>query len=186
MEQTTVRELMVPLDELPTVAGSATLAAAIAVLRTARTNATERLPYRLVLVTDDSGRVIGKLGHLAFLRGLLQTPGESPVEGAFDRAGVDPELVSAMTGHLRFFHENFSACCERADYVRIADVMTPVTDSVDANEPLAAGIRALLDRQQLSVFVRRGHEVVGLLRLADVFDWIADAVTPRVVGSGGR
>lgn len=186
MELTTVREVMVPLDELPTVRTDATLAEAMAVLRSAQQRTSGRLPYRLVLVVDERGSVVGKLGHQGFLRALLESaPRSGPDAEAFARAWVDPDLLSTMTGHLRFFQETFSACCNRAHWVRIGDVMVPVTDSVEENAPLATGIRALLEWQQLSVFVRRGDEVVGLLRQADVFDWIADTVGDPARGSGG-
>jgi len=186
MEMTTVHEVMVPLDELPTVRTDATLGEAMTVLRSAQQSTNGRLPFRLVLVVDERGSVVGKLGHQGFLRALLESaPRSGPDADAFARAWVDPDLLSTMTDHLRFFQETFSACCGRAHWVRMGDVMVPVTDSVEEDEPLVAGIRALLERQQLSVFVRRGDEVVGLLRQADVFDWIADAVGDRPDRSGG-
>ena len=185
METTTVRDLMVPLEELPSAPADASLAEAMAVLQAAHAGPSGRLQYRVVLAVDAAGAVIGKLGHQAFLRGLLATAARSaPDTAAFDRAWVDPDLVSKMTEHLRFLQETFSECCERASWVRVRDAMVPVSESIADDAPIAAGIRALLDRGLLSVFVRRGDAIVGLLRQADVFDWIANAVTGSAATGG--
>ena len=185
MERTTVHDLMVPLAELPSVSADATLAEAVEVLRAARATPSGRHRYRLVLAVDDDGAVVGKLGHQAFLKGLLATASRSgPDTAAFDRAWVDPDLVATMTEHLRFLQETYSECCDRASWVRVREAMVPVSESVAADAPIAAGVRALLDRGLLSIFVRRGDAIVGLLRQADVFDWIATAVTGAADAGG--
>lgn len=172
-----VRDIMLPLTDVPTVGLDATLAEAVRVLResqTARPNG--RLPYRLVLVLDRSGRVVGKLGHLAFLQALQPGAVASPEFSELDRAGVASELIDSLRGHMRLLHAQLDDCCRRAETLRVADAMQPVTVSVDVTASLTEAATALLAAQTLSILVRRGSEVVGLLRLADLFDVVAEEI----------
>ena len=89
-----VKDVMLDLQQVPKVHQDATLAEAIQALDCAQQQRPGgRLPYRVVLVLDDDDEVVGKLGHMAFLKTL--EPGyESPDSRAtMDRAGVDPDLV---------------------------------------------------------------------------------------------
>ena len=118
MKATLVRDVMVPLDDVPTVRADATLADAVRQLDVAQARRPEgRSKYRAVLVVDDQGRVVGKLGHLVFLRAF--EPGyERPVDlERLDRAGVDPDLVESISGHLRFWQDDLESCCRRAAHL---------------------------------------------------------------------
>ena len=172
-----VRDVMLPLTDVPAVSVDATLAEAVRVLRESQAERPGgRLPYRLVLVLDRSGRVVGKLGHLAFLQALQPGAAASPEVGELDRAGVPPELIDSLRGHMRLLHGQLDDCCRRAAALRVGDAMQPVTVSVDITASLAEAATALLDAQTLSILVRRGPEVVGLLRLADLFDVVAEEI----------
>ena len=177
MKATLVRDVMVPLDDVPTVRDEETLADAVRRLDAAQTRRPEgRSKYRAVLVVDDRGRVVGKLGHLAFLKAF--EPGfERPLDLArLDRAGVDPDLVESISGHLRFWQDDLGSCCRRAAHLLVRDVMHPVDHSLVEDTPLLVAISTLTRLQTLSIPVRRGERVVGLLRLADLYDVIAELI----------
>ena len=71
METKRVKDLMVPLDEYGVVPQDATLIDAILKYEEAmKKRDRSRQPYRAVLVVDNKGQVIGKLGQLAFLKAL--------------------------------------------------------------------------------------------------------------------
>jgi hypothetical protein len=131
---------------------------------------------------NDRGQVVGKLGHLAFLRGV--DPGyERQVDlAALDRAGVDRELIESISGHMRFWQEDLIACCHRAAHLRVGDVMRQVDEAIEQDSPLTTAISTMVRLQTLSIPVRRGDEVVGLLRLADVYDIVATVMTGQRSG----
>lgn len=170
-----VKDVMVPLDDVPIVPPEATLADAVQVLRAAdASRPAGRPPYRAVLVVDARGQVLGKLGQLTFLRAI--EPGwEAPADlAALDRAGVDPGLVSSIADHQRFWHEDLHGCCHRAAHRRVTEVMLEATESIPETASLEQAIAAISRLGRLSLLVRGGSTVVGLLRLSDLFEIVSD------------
>jgi CBS domain-containing protein len=178
METWSVRDIMLSLTDVPTVREEATLLEAVCALDRAQRRRREGASrYRAVLVVNARGQVVGKLGHLAFLRAI--EPGfESPADrDTLDRAGVDPDLLESLSGHRRFWHGELEECCRRSAHVTVREVMHPLAESVDADTPLIQAVSTLVRLQVLSIPVREAGQVVGLLRLADLYDLIAHLIT---------
>ncbi|MFZ5981745.1 MAG: CBS domain-containing protein, partial [Candidatus Zixiibacteriota bacterium] len=76
--------------------------------------------------------------------------------------------------NFRFFQEDLCDLCKRARNINVVDVMRPVTESIDENASLSEAIHKMVMWSTLSVLVTRGNDVVGLLRLSDVFQAVAD------------
>jgi CBS domain-containing protein len=171
----TVKDVMLLLDDVPTVPPEATLADAARALREADENRpADRPPYRAVLVVDARGQVLGKLGQLGFLRAL--EPGwEAPADRAtLDRAGIDPGLLDSIAEHQRFWQEGVLACCHRAAHRRVTDVLLEATETIPEDTSLQQAIATMSRLGRLSLLVRRGSEIVGLLRLSDLFEVVSD------------
>jgi CBS domain-containing protein len=174
MQAACARDVMLPLDDVPTIHESATLRDAVRALALAQERRPPgRPPYRAVLVVNDGGQVVGKLGHLSFLAAL--EPGHEPLE-ALDRAGLAPDLIASISDHLRLLRPGIEDLCLRAAHLRVGDVMRRLDESIDEHAPLSEAIASLVRLQTLSILVRRGTEVVGLLRLADLYDLVAGMI----------
>ena len=93
-----------------------------------------------------------------------------------DRAGLSPDSISTVMSHMRFFQEDLGNLQQRAKSIRACDVMHPVGDSIDETAPLQDAIESFGAGQTLSILVKRGREVVGVLRLSDLFQEIATQV----------
>ncbi len=174
MKATVVQDVMLPLVDVPTIPEDATLADAVSALaRAQHRRPAGRLPFRVILVVNSHGHVVGKLGHLAFVQAL--EPGFEPPDEreTLQRAGVDPALVESLSQYRRFWEGDLELACHRAAQLRVGDVMRGVGESVDVSMPLLQAISALVRLGTLSVLVRRGDLAVGLLRLADVYEYTA-------------
>jgi len=185
MEPQCVRDVMLPLDDVPTVSVGATLLDAVCTLERAQVRRPAGASrYRFVLVLNEQGQVVGKLGHLAFLRAI--EPGfERPRElEALDRAGVDADLIDSISRYRRLWQEGLRDCCRRVAQLRVADVMRPVDESIADDAPLLTAVSTLVRLQSLSIPVRRGDLVVGVLRLADLYDVIANQIAREGCGDG--
>lgn len=177
MNKKQVKDLMVPIDQYAVVSQTATVHDAIMALDEAQKNLPPgRQPYRAVLVIDAQKNVIGKIGQLGFLKALEPKYNVLGDMEKLARAGVSPEVIASMMDHYRLFQDNLSDLCERASTMRVAAVMRPVTESIDADAPLSDAIHQLVVQQTLSVLVRRCGRTVGLLRLSDLFDAVAEYV----------
>lgn len=186
MNEKVVKDLMVPLDDYPVVSQDATLLEAILEFEAAQKKRDRgRQPHRAVLVVDENGKVIGKLGQLAFLKALEPQRNILSDMSRLSVAGVSSEFISSMMSHYRFFQDSLSDLCFRARNIKVRDVMLPVTVSIDANAPLGEAIYKIVAEQTLSILVTRGEKIIGLLRLSDLCQEVAEEMK-KLTGEQGE
>ena len=170
MELKSIRDLMVSLDDYAVVFENATLREAVMALEAAQQRLpVERHPHRAVLVRDARDRVIGKIGMLSFLRALEPGSYKSTDFDVVARPGVSAQSIAEMKEHFRLLEESVADLCRSAGGLPVRNIMEPVGDGIDENASLGEAIHQLVLRQVQSVLVKRGPEVVGLLRLSDLF-----------------
>ncbi len=172
-----VSSIMLPLSEYAVVAPDATLAEAIDVLhKTQEGPAAHRHPHRAVLVRDQSGTIVGKLGHLDFLRVLLAERMALSQPDILERAGVSDDMKQSSAGVFELMGEAVVDVRLRARSVRVIDVCTPATASISIHATLLEATRAFLTHHSLSLLVSDEGRTVGILRLADLYDELARQV----------
>lgn len=171
MAASQVKDLMVSLDDYALLPGTATLLDAVRALEEAQAKLPSgRQPHRAVLVTDDGGKIVGKVGQLAFLKALEPKYDLNSDRSHLEVAGVGSEMFDSMREHARLFQIELDQLCQRARFVRLKEVMHPISCSIAESATLAEAIHLLIAAQTLSLLVTRDREVVGLLRLSDVFE----------------
>lgn len=174
MNKTHIKDLMVPLDDYALVSQDATVLDALLALEQAQARlAPGRQKHRAVLVVDGNRRVIGKIGQLGFLKALEP---KYNIMGDLDRAaltGISSEFISSMLRHYNFFQDDLGNLCLRAGALPVAEVMRPVTESIDENATLGEVLHKMVMLQTLSLLVTRQGEVVGLIRQSDLFEEVS-------------
>jgi hypothetical protein len=126
-----------------------------------------------VLVVDRHRKIVGKIGQFAFLAALEP---KYNLLGDLDKlqtSGISPEIVSLAMDHYRFFEEDLSDLCQRGSAMKAADAMHPLSESVEVSASISDAIHKIVVWQHQSLLVTRGDEVVGLIRLSDLYDEIA-------------
>jgi hypothetical protein len=187
MTSRAITHLVVPLDEYAVVSHRATLREAMATLaRVQETTGNDRKPPQAVLVRDDNGRVIGKVGQLAFLKALQAGYRRPRQFEELHRAGVSSEQISSIIEHSKFLHDSFDDLCLHARSIPVTDAMDPVTESVEETALLSAALQKIVARQMLSILVARQGEVVGLLRAVDLVDEALRVMTEEDAAEAGR
>lgn len=172
-----VRDLMLPLSEYAVVSEDATLREALLALDAAQQQLPpDRQPHRAVLVRNQAGKIIGKAGQLTFLKALEPKYRVLGDLETMARAGVTTEFVTSIMDNLGFWQNSISASCLRAGCIRIKDFMMPVTECIDEDAFLTEAVHRIVVRQTLSILVTRHSEVVGILRLSDLFTEIASCI----------
>jgi len=183
MDTKLVKDLMLPLDHYAVVDQEATLLDALKALEAAQMNLPPgRHRHRGVLIRDKAGRIVGKIGQLAFLKALEPKYNVLGDLGTLARAGVNAEFISSMMDHYQFFQDNFTDLCPRACRIGVSEVMHPVTENIDENASLREAIHRIVMLQTLSILVMRNGQVVGLLRLSDLFDEVAREMKAQAEG----
>ncbi|MCX7908714.1 MAG: hypothetical protein N2560_04265 [Ignavibacteria bacterium] len=177
ISQKKVKDIMVPIEMYPTIRKGASMLDAIVRLNEAVKNAPPNVPqYRAVLVLDENNKVIGKVGHFAFLKGL-----EPKYKDLFDidklsRVSLSPDFIETLFEKFSLWQEPTIDLCSLASKIKVEDIMQSVEESVDEDETLPLAIHKILMWQCLSVLVKRGNEVVGILRTSDLINEIENCI----------
>ncbi|MCU0586844.1 MAG: CBS domain-containing protein [Syntrophobacteraceae bacterium] len=179
MQATSVKELMVPLADYATVSDDATLGDAVAALEEARRRVeADREKHRAVLVLDRNGRVVGKLDQWTVLWALEPRYKQMGNLRDTSRYGFSPDFLKSMIDYYGLWRKPLEGLCRKAAELKVRDIMLQPTagEQVDADDTLDAAIHQLVMGRHQSLLVTRGEEVVGILRLSDVFRKICSAI----------
>jgi CBS domain-containing protein len=175
MQNIKVKDLMVPLGSYATVSEDATLYDAVLALEAAQKSVEPgREKHAAILVRDRSGRVIGKLSRWSILRGIeprYQHIGDLKETSRF---GFSPEFIRSMLTNYGLFRTALEDLCKKAAEMNVKNLMQTLAegDFVEEDATLDQAIHQMVMGQLASLLVTRGEEIVGILRLSDVFNEI--------------
>ena len=174
MKNYKVSELMVPLSEYATVSDHATLFEAVMALEKAQEKYSYKhseYRHRAVLVLDDNKKVVGKVSQIDVLR-ALEPKYEEILEGrGIKGVGFSKKFLRTMLKDYVLFDSPLKDICRKAAEQPIRKFMeTPtageyVADTADLDE----AIHLFVLGHHQSLLVTHGEEIVGILRLTDVF-----------------
>lgn len=177
MQAETAGALMIPLRDYAVVPESATLAQVTGALREAAQRlGPGRQPPRAVLAVNADGMVVGQLGYLEFLKALEPKYNILGDLDLLSRAGVRSDVIDALANDLNMWEGTVADACHRARDVRIAEIMRPIAESIDEHASLSNAIHKFVVWQTPRILVTRGSEVVGVLRLADLWGALIDHI----------
>jgi len=170
MDNLKTRDVMLSLDDYAVVREDATILDAFRALEAAQS----RLPeghhrHRAVLVVDGDGRIVGKVGHFAFLKGLEPQYGQLGDWEAMSRAGLSGTFVRSVLDTHQLWRQDLTQLRRRVATTAVGEIMRPIGVSVAADAPLTDAIHFFVIYQTLSLLVQDGEEMVGILRLSDVY-----------------
>jgi CBS domain-containing protein len=179
VETITVKELMVPLKEYATVPKEATLREAVLALEKAQmTLDPSQHKHRAILALDEIGQVVSKITIKDILVAL--EPNYGKVEGmdVLERSGYSPDLIRSMLEDHALWTEPLQFFRERATELKVSDFIQAPTEGeyIDENATLGEATKQLVVYPYHSLLVTSGDEVVGILRLSDVFTKICDII----------
>jgi len=179
MQKTTVKELMVHLDEYPTVPEDASIYEAVIALEKAQEDFDQtRYRHRAILVRDTSKRIVGKVSQWDLIKSL-----EPKYEGFGDMrstslSGLSPVLIKSMMEGSRLWQDDIDFLCQRAAGKKVRDIMYRPTagEKVEEDAPLGEALHALVVGHHQSLLVTRGNNIVGILRLTDMFKLVCEKI----------
>ena len=179
MKTIKVKELMVPLKDYATVRREATLREAVLALEKAQlTLDPSRHKHRALLVLDDSGKVVSKVVMKDILVALEPNYGRFEGVEVLERSGYSPDLIRSMLEDNVLWTEPLQFVSERATKVKVSDFIKAPSkgEYIDENATLDEATHQFVVYPYQSLLVTSGDEVVGILRLSDVFTKICDAI----------
>ena len=173
MKNFKVKDLMVPRSEYAVISEEASIHEAVLALEKAQQEFDQtRYRHRAILVEDKNHRIVGKLGQLDILRSLepkyqemrTETPGMA-------KYGFSKKFLLSMLETYQLFNKPMEDLCKKAGQEKVVKYMHRPTEGeyIDESDSLDKAIHLLVVGHHQSLLVTRKEEIVGLLRLTDVF-----------------
>jgi CBS domain-containing protein len=179
MQSILVKEMMIPLKDYAKVSEDATLNEAVKALKEVQEKFDQSLyHHRAILVYNADGKIVGKLSQLDVLKSL-----EPKYEDVFnpegmDRFGINQEYIQKMIRDLGLLKLPLDDICRIAAAVRVKNIMNTPTkgEYIAETASLSEAVLLLIVGHHQSLLVTRDKEIIGILRLTDVFKKISDLV----------
>lgn len=175
MDTFRVEELMVPLAEYATISSGSTLHEAVLALEKSQEEFDQsKYRHRSILVLNRKGRVIGRLNHLDALKALIP---EHDGHLGTDRLGK----FGFSNSFIRKLHQQrlqraipLDQLCTNAKAFKVEDYMRSHKESefIDYQADITTAIHQLIQENLRSLLVSRQDEIIGILRLTDIFSII--------------
>ena len=180
MKTRMVKDLMVPLPEYATVREDASLQAAVLALEEAQKKFHhDRYKHRAILVLDKSGRVVGKLSQLDVLKGLEAGYKKMGDFKGISHTGFSTEFIKSMVDKYDLWKKPLEDICRRSPHIKVKDIMYTPTEGeyVPMDATLDQALHQLVVGHHQSLLVTKdGKEIVGILRLTDVFQEVCEMI----------
>ena len=179
MKTTQVRDLMVPLSEYATVSQDATLSEAVAALRKSQADFDQnKYRHRAILIFDENKRIVGKVNFHAVLKGLEPKYEGMLSDEAPSHMGFTRSFQKSIIDQFRLWQDPLDSICEKAPKIKVKSFMaTPkAEEKIAADTTLEKAIHYLVMGHHQSLLVTEHDKVIGVLRLTDVFEFVADTI----------
>ncbi len=179
MKSKLIRDLMVPLSDYVTVSDDATLGEAIAALKASQAGFDPgKHPHRAILILDRQSNVVGKISLLTILRALEPKYDEMLSDKGPWHLGFTRKFQKAMFESLRLWQDPLEQVCKKAAGIRVKTFMAAPLENemIEIEAPLGEAVHQMVIGYHQSLLVTDARRVVGILRLVDVFQAVADIV----------
>ncbi|CAN2048609.1 CBS domain-containing protein [Candidatus Magnetomoraceae bacterium gMMP-13] len=180
MKTITVKEMMVPLLEYATVSENANLNEAVIALQKAQeVYKTTSEKHRAILVYDAYNKIVGKLSQLDILKALEPKYKDiESTESSSRFSGFSLKFLHEMVDHYKLWDRSLNDICRKANELKVKDFMYKPTEGeyVTEDTSLELAVHQLVIGGHQSLLVKKNKEIVGILKLADVFKRITDII----------
>ena len=179
MKNYCVKDMMVPISEYATVSEDATLFESVLALEKAQEKFQQsRYSHRAVLILDKKKRVIGRLSQMDFLHALEPRDANLDQIRKFKQFGFSRKAVSLQQEEYLKSSPPILDVYSKAARLKVTDFMQRPTEGefVDENTSVDNALHQLTSGSNLSLLATRGTDIVGVLRLADVFGAVFNAM----------
>ncbi|MDA3896020.1 MAG: CBS domain-containing protein [Desulfobacteraceae bacterium] len=172
MDTYLIKDLMVPISEYATVPQGATLFEAYLALEKAQTEYDhDKYRHRAVLVLNKENRVIGKVGQLDVLRALEPKDEKFKKFEDIRKFQFSSQFIMSLKDQCLMQEEPLVDICRKGGLIKVEDLMQTPTpgEFIEQEVSLNIAIHQLVRGSHMALLVTSGKDIVGILRLTDVF-----------------
>jgi CBS domain containing-hemolysin-like protein len=179
MKSRIVKDVMVPLAKYATVPETATLFEAVMALEKAQQDFDQtRYRHRAVLVYDQNKQITGKISQLDILKALEPKYDQIEDTKSISRLGYSRQFLKKMMDQFNLWNKPLDDICKKAGSMKVRDFMYTPTEGeyIEESATLDQGIHQLIVGHHQSLLVTSAKEIVGVLRVTDVFKEVCNII----------
>jgi CBS domain-containing protein len=178
MKTVRVKEVMVPLKDYATVSENVNLYEAVLALEKAQATFDQsHYTHRAILVYNDKNQIVGKISQLDILKALEPKYNQIVDLKGLSRFGYNLDYIESIS-KLGLWDKPLRDLCKSASNLIVKNFMyTPKEgEYIKEDADLDEAIHQLIIGQHQSLLVTRNGEIVGVLRLTDVFKMVCENI----------
>ena len=179
MKSRIVKEVMVPLAKYATVPDTATMYEAVMALEKAQQEFDQsRYRHRAGLVYDKNKQIVGKVSQLDILKALEPKYEQIEDTKSISRLGYSRQFLKKMMDQFNLWNKPLDDICKKASSTKVKDFMYTPTEGeyIEESATLDQGIHQLIIGHHQSLLVTREKDIVGVLRVTDVFKEVCNII----------
>ena len=184
MKKLMVKDIMVPLEKYAIIHEGRLLIEAIEVLEKAQM-AFEEMPYvhRSILAYDDNQKIVGKISQWDVIKNLEPKYENFGDIRSTSLSGLSPELIKSMMEKHNLWQADLDDLCNRIARKKVKDVMYKPTEGekIEADATMGEAMHSFVIGHHQSLLVTKDSEIVGVLRLTDVFKLLCERVKKCII-----
>ncbi|MBF0112185.1 MAG: CBS domain-containing protein [Desulfamplus sp.] len=175
------KSLMIPISEYATISEGATLLDALLSLEQSKLEVSNAVyPHWIILVLNSENRVIGKLSQINVLNALEPKSDYASTIGSLRNFGFSSTFINKLREGIHSDNASLEKIYTDPKIINmnVSNFMRKIAqnDFIDENTSLANAAHQMSVRKKLSMLVTKNDEVVGVLRLSDVFNAVINAI----------
>ena len=177
MNNTTVKDLMIPVSKYPLISQNATLGEAQITLEKAQDKHNKtRHSYQTILVQNDASQIIGKISFMDLLVGIEPKYKRFGDMALLSRFGYSAGFYDYILQNIDLLQNPLDDLCRKAAVLKIKDIMSEhqINTLIEEDATLNQAIHQLVISNQQSLMVTKNKEITGVLRLVDVAEAVGE------------
>lgn len=179
MDKLKVKELMVPVGEMPTVNLNDDFTTAVEGLaRVLEDFKAGKRKSRTLLVVDEHEDVVGKITPTDILRSLEPSYARLLDKGVSAQVSKFGYLIDSLREEIQHATHPWTGMCSRIKGLKVKDFIKspPQSQIIQADETMDEAIHRFVLAKHDALFVTDGKNFVGLLGLSVVYEEIVERI----------
>lgn len=182
MKTILVKDLLIPLKDCAAIDAEASLSdAALALTQFQPESAESPSGYSHpdVLVYGKGCKIFGKINQTDLLRGLEPRYNQPGAQGSRKTTGgFSRNFLRSLIRRFSLWDKPLEEICRNAAQLRVKDCteLAQKGEYVEADDTLDVAVNQLVLGRQQSLLVTQNKQIIGILRLADVFQEVCDRI----------
>lgn len=183
-----VRDIMVSIDEYDKIGIDARLCDAVSILKSNHEKikaAASGTFHKTLFITDESGKIMGKLSMYDLIRGLVPEAAKKPefsraYESALSSRVLEvAEEVGEAQERFGWLHSTFFDLVKQEVLKDIRDIMSPVHPLLKEEDSINKAIYVMFKENIRQPVVVRDGEIVGVVDFMTIFSELLEIAGPE-------